>query len=248
LQDLDDFPDYRDKLVKEGHSATYKRPVCKGEIKVKSMESVREDIARMKAGLAASGVTEGFMNSVSPGTVAVFQPNEFYPSHEAYMQAVAEGMRAEYEEIVNSGLLLQLDCPDLAMGRHSRFKNLDEAGFLKNVEIQVAAINHGLANVPADRVRMHVCWGNYEGPHTHDIALTKILPLVLKAKPMAFLLEGANPRHNHEWEVWKSYKLPQDKILIPGVVETTCNFVEHPELVAQRLIRYAEVVGRDRIL
>jgi len=247
-QDLDDFPDYRDKLVKEGHSATYKRPVCKGEIKVKSMEPVREDIARMKAGLAASGVTEGFMNSVSPGTVAVFQPNEFYPSHEAYMQAVAEGMRAEYEEIVNSGLLLQLDCPDLAMGRHSRFKNLDEAGFLKNVEIQVAAINHGLANVPADRVRMHVCWGNYEGPHTHDIALTKILPLVLKAKPMAFLLEGANPRHNHEWEVWKSYKLPQDKILIPGVVETTCNFVEHPELVAQRLIRYAEVVGRDRIL
>jgi 5-methyltetrahydropteroyltriglutamate--homocysteine methyltransferase len=193
-------------------------------------------------------VTEGFMNSVSPGTVAVFQPNQYYKTHEAYMQAVAEGMRAEYEEIVNSGLLLQLDCPDLAMGRHSRFKDLDEPAFLKNVEIQVAAINHALANVPADRVRMHVCWGNYEGPHTHDIALTKILPMVLKAKPMALLLEGANPRHNHEWEVWKSYKLPQDKILVPGVVETTCNFVEHPELVAQRLVRYADVVGRDRIL
>lgn len=247
-QDLDDFPDYRDKLVREGHSATYKRPVCRGEIKVKTLEPVRLDIARMKEAMAAAGVTEGFLNSVSPGTVAVFQPNEYYPNHEAYMHAVAEGMRAEYEEIVKSGLLLQLDCPDLAMGRHSRFKHLDEAAFLKNVEIQVEALNHALANIPADRVRMHVCWGNYEGPHTHDIPLPKILPLVLKAKPMAFLLEGANPRHNHEWEVWKTHKLPDDKILIPGVVETTCNFVEHPEVVAQRILRYAEVVGRDRIL
>jgi 5-methyltetrahydropteroyltriglutamate--homocysteine methyltransferase len=134
------------------------------------------------------------------------------------------------------------------MGRHSRFKNLDEAGFLRNAEIQVAAINHALANCPADRVRMHVCWGNYEGPHTHDIALPKILPIILKAKPMAFLLEGANPRHAHEWEVWKSHKLPADKVLVPGVVETTCNFVEHPEVVAQRIIRYADVVGRERIL
>ena len=247
-QDLDDFPDYRDKLVKEGHSATYKRPVCKGEIKVKSLEPVKEDIARMKTALAKANVTEGFMNSVSPGTVAVFQPNEYYPTHEAYMAAVAEGMRAEYEEIVKSGLLLQLDCPDLAMGRHSRFKNLDEAGFLRNAEIQVEALNHALANVPADRVRMHVCWGNYEGPHTHDIALTKILPIILKAKPMAFLLEGANPRHAHEWEVWKTYKLPADKVLVPGVVETTSNFVEHPEVVAQRIVRYAEVIGRERIL
>jgi 5-methyltetrahydropteroyltriglutamate--homocysteine methyltransferase len=247
-QDLDDFPDYRDKLVKEGHSATYKRPVCKGEIKVKSLEPVKEDIARMKSALAKANVSEGFMNSVSPGTVAVFQPNEYYPTHEAYMAAVAEGMRAEYEEIMKSGLLLQLDCPDLAMGRHSRFKNLDEAGFLRNAEIQVEALNHALANVAADRVRMHVCWGNYEGPHTHDIALTKILPIILKAKPMAFLLEGANPRHAHEWEVWKTHKLPADKVLVPGVVETTSNFVEHPEVVAQRIVRYAEVIGRERIL
>ena len=247
-QDLDDFPDYRDKLVKEGHSATYKRPVCKGEIKVKSLEPLKEDIARMKAGMAKANVTEGFMNSVSPGTVAVFQPNEYYKTHQAYMTAVAEGMRAEYEEIVKSGLLLQLDCPDLAMGRHSRFKDLDEAGFLRNAEIQVEALNQALANVPADRVRMHVCWGNYEGPHTHDIALTKILPIIMKAKPMAFLLEGANPRHAHEWEVWKTYKLPADKILVPGVVETTSNFVEHPEVVAQRIVRYAEVIGRERIL
>ena len=247
-QDLDDFPDYRDKLVKEGHSATYKRPVCRGEIKVKSLEPVRQDIARMKSALAKAGVTEGFMNSVSPGTVAVFQPNEYYKTHEAYMQAVADGMKAEYEEIVNSGLLLQLDCPDLAMGRHSRFKDLTEDQFLRNVEIQIAALNHALSDVPSDRVRMHVCWGNYEGPHTHDIELPKILPMVLKAKPMALLLEGANPRHAHEWEVWKSHKLPDGKVLIPGVVETTCNFVEAPRLVAHRILRYAEIVGRERVM
>jgi 5-methyltetrahydropteroyltriglutamate--homocysteine methyltransferase len=247
-QDLDDFPDYRDKLVREGHSATYKRPVCKGEIKVKTLEPVRQDIRRMKSAMAKAGVDEGFLNSVSPGTVAVFQPNEYYPTHEAYMEAVANGMRAEYEEIVNSGLLLQLDCPDLAMGRHSRFKHLSEEEFLRHAEIQVEALNHALANVPADRVRMHVCWGNYEGPHTHDIAIHKIMPIVLKAKPMALLLEGANPRHNHEWEYWKTTKLPDDKILVPGVVETTCNFVEHPEVVAQRIERYANVVGRERVL
>src|SRR5579862_2914604 len=247
-QDLDDFPDYRDKLVKEGHSATYKRPVCKGEIQVKSMEPVKLDIVRMKEAMEKAGVTEGFMNSVSPGTVAVFQPNEYYPTHEKYMEAVSNGMKAEYEEIVNSGLLVQLDCPDLAMGRHSRFKDLDEAGFLRNAGIQVEAINHALANVPADRVRMHVCWGNYEGPHTHDIALTKILPIVLKAKPMALLLEGANPRHAHEYEVWKTHKLPDNKVLVPGVVETTCNFVETPELIAQRIQRYADVIGRERVL
>lgn len=247
-QDLDDYPDYRDKLVKEGHSATYKRPVCRGEIKVKSLEPVKKDIARMKKALEQAGRDEGFINSASPGTVSVFQPNEYYPSHEAYMQAVAEGMRAEYEEIVNAGLLVQIDCPDLAMGRHSRFKDLSEAEFLKNAEIQVEALNHALQNVPADRVRMHVCWGNYEGPHTHDIEIEKILPIVLKAKPMALLMEGANPRHGADWETWKTIKLPDDKVLVPGVVETTTNFVEHPKLVAQRIERYANVVGKERVI
>ncbi len=248
-QDLDDFPDYRDKLVKEGHSATYKRPACKSEIKVKTLEPVRQDIARMKDAMAQSrGITEGFLNAVSPGTVAVFQPNEFYPSHEKYMQAVAEAMRAEYEEIVKSGLLLQLDCPDLAMGRHTRFKNLDDAAFLRNAEIQVEALNHALINVPADRVRLHICWGNYEGPHTHDIPLTKVLPLLLKAKPMAYLIEGANPCHEHEWEIWKTHKLPADKVLVPGVLDSSCNFVENPELVSQRLVRYAELIGRERVI
>ena len=247
-QDLDDFPEYRDKLVKEGHSATYKRPMCKGPIKVKSMEPVKGDISRMKEGLARNGVAEGFMNAVSPGTVAVFQPNEYYPTHEKYMEALADAMREEYETIVASGLLLQLDCPDLAMGRHTRFKTLTEHEFLRHAEVQVEALNHALANVPADRVRLHICWGNYEGPHHHDIPLTKVLPILLKAKPQAYLIEGSNPCHEHEYEVWKTHKLPKDKILIPGVLDTSCNFVEHPELVAQRILRYAESVDREHII
>ncbi|MBZ5579697.1 MAG: cobalamin-independent methionine synthase II family protein [Acidobacteriia bacterium] len=247
-QDIDELPDYRDKLVKEGASAKYLRPVCKGPIAVKNREPLRQDIARMKDALAKSNATEGFMNAVSPGTVAVFQPNEYYPSHQAYMEALANAMQEEYESIVQSGLLLQVDCPDLAMGRHSRFRDLSDDEFLRTAEIQVEALNHALANVPADRVRLHICWGNYEGPHTHDIPLVKVLPLLFKAKPMALLIEGANPRHEHEWEIWKTHKLPADKILVPGVLDSSCNFVEHPELVAQRLVRYAEGVGRERVI
>ena len=165
----------------------------------------------MKDALAKANVTEGFMNAVSPGTVAVFQPNEYYPSHQAYMEALAAAMQEEYETIVKSGLLLQVDCPDLAMGRHSRFRNLSDEEFLRTAEIQVEALNHALANVPADRVRLHICWGNYEGPHTHDIPLEKVLPLLFKAKPMALLIEGANPRHEHEWEIWKTHNFRQTR-------------------------------------
>lgn len=247
-QDIDELPDYRDKLVKEGASAKYLRPVCKGPIKVKNREPLLQDIARMKDALAAAHVTEGFMNAVSPGTVAVFQPNEYYPSHTAYMEALADAMREEYETIVQSGLLLQVDCPDLAMGRHSRFRNLTDEEFLRTAEVQVEALNHALANVPADRVRLHICWGNYEGPHTHDIPLVKVLPLLFKVKPMALLIEGSNPRHEHEWEVWRTHKLPAEKVLVPGVLDSSCNFVEHPELVAQRIVRYAEGVGRERVI
>jgi len=247
-QDLDDVPEFRDSLVKQGASAKYRRPVCKGPIKVKTMEPLHKDIARMKNAMAASKVTEGFMNAVSPGTVAVFQPNEYYPTHEAYMGALADAMREEYEAIVNSGLLLQVDCPDLAMGRHSRFKDLSDGDFLHTAATQVEALNHALANVPADRVRLHICWGNYEGPHTHDIPLTSVLPLLFSAKPSALLIEGANPRHEHEWEVWRTQKLPDDKVLVPGVLDSSCNFVEHPELVAQRLVRYAQGVGRERVI
>ena len=247
-QDIDDLPDYRDRLVKEGASAKYLRPVCKGPITVKNREPLLQDIARMEDELAKANLTEGFMNAVSPGTIAVFQPNEYYPTHAAYMEALANAMREEYETIVKSDLLLQVDCPDLAMGRHSRFRNLSDDEFLKTAEIQVEALNHALANVPADRVRLHICWGNYEGPHTHDIPLVKVLPLLFKAKPMALLIEGANPRHEHEWEVWSTHKLPADKVLVPGVLDSSCNFVEHPELVAQRLLRYAQGVGRERVI
>jgi 5-methyltetrahydropteroyltriglutamate--homocysteine methyltransferase len=247
-QDLEDFPGYRDQLVSAGASAKYQRPVCKGPIAVKDMEPLKDDIARMKNGLTQVNATEAFMNAVSPGTIAVFQPNEYYATHAAYMFALADAMRSEYETIVNSGLLLQVDCPDLAMGRHSRFRDMTDDEFLQAAGIQVEALNHALANVPADRVRMHVCWGNYQGPHTHDLPLAKILPIVLKAKPQALLLEGANPRHEHEWEVWSQHKLPDDKILIPGLIASSSNFVEHPELVSQRIIRYAGVVGRERVI
>ena len=247
-QDLEDFPGYRDKLVAAGASAKYQRPVCRGAIKVKDMEPLKHDISRMKDALAQVKAVEGFMNAVSPGTIAVFQPNEYYPSHAAYMEALADAMRSEYEAIVDAGLLLQVDCPDLAMGRHSRFRDLTDDEFLKAAAIQVEALNHALANVPADRVRMHVCWGNYQGPHTHDLPLKTILPVVLKAKPMALLLEGANPRHEHEWELWSAQKLPDDKILVPGVIASSHNYVEHPELVAQRIVRYANLVGRERVI
>jgi len=247
-QDLDDFPEYRDRLVKMGHSATYRRPVCKGPIKVKDLGPVEQDITRMQAALWRSNTVEGFLNAVSPGTIAVFQPNEYYSTHEAYLAALADAMREEYEMIVKSGLLLQLDCPDLAMGRHTRFKDLTDHEFLRNAELQVEALNHALANVPADRVRLHICWGNYEGSHVHDMDCAKIFPIALKAKPMALLIEAANPRHEHEWEVWKTLKLPDDKILVPGVIASSSNYVEHPELIAQRILRYADVVGRERVM
>ena len=247
-QDLDDFPEYRDRLVAAGHSATYKRPVCKGPIKVKDLSALKKDIENMKAALATAKVTEGFMNSVSPGTIAVFQPNEYYPSHEAYLGALADAMRDEYEMIANSGLLLQLDCPDLAMGRHSRFKKLSDEEFLRYAEMQVEALNHALKNVPADRVRLHVCWGNYEGSHVHDMDCRKIFPIAVKVKPMALLVEGSNPRHEHEYQAWKDIKLPDDKVLVPGVIASSSNYVEHPEVVAMRLMNYANVVGRERVM
>jgi 5-methyltetrahydropteroyltriglutamate--homocysteine methyltransferase len=209
---------------------------------------LQNDIAHLQAAVAETGVAEAFMNAASPGVIAVFQPNEYYPTHEAYLGALAEVMKIEYETIVNAGLLLQVDCPDLAMGRHIRFRDVDDAEFLRNAELQVEALNYALSTVPADRVRMHLCWGNYDGPHTHDIDLDKIIGVVLKAKPQAILFEAANPRHGHEWKVWAETAIPDDKVLIPGVIESTNNFVEHPELVAQRIERFVAIVGRERVL
>jgi 5-methyltetrahydropteroyltriglutamate--homocysteine methyltransferase len=247
-KDLDDFPQFRDRLVSEGHSPTYRRPVCVGPIAMKDCAPVMRDIARLQRALAGSTAGSGFMTAVSPGTVGVFHPNRYYRSHEAYMHAIGAAMRAEYEEIVRAGFILQIDCPDLAMGRHSRFKHMDDAEFLRCAEIHVEALNQAVANIPADRMRMHVCWGNYEGPHTHDIALETILPIVLKARPSMLLIEGANPRHEHEWELWTRRPLPDDKMLVPGVIDTSTNYVEHPELVAQRLARYVNVLGRQRVM
>ena len=247
-QDLDDFPQFRDHLVSAGHSPTYRRPVCTGPIGVKDCTLLARDIGRLKRAMAGSRAPAAFMTAVSPGTIGVFHPNQYYRSHEAYMHAVAGAMRAEYEEIVRAGFILQIDCPDLAMGRHSRFKHLDDAQFLRCAEIHVDAMNDALASIPADRMRIHVCWGNYEGPHTHDIPLETILPLLLRAKPSALVIEGANPRHEHEWEIWTKHRLPDDKVLVPGVIDTSTNYVEHPELVAQRIARYANGVGRERVI
>ena len=245
-QDLDDYPEYRDRIAAAGATPKYVRPICKGPISVKTLEPLRADIARLKASLA--GDHQGFMTAVSPGTIAVFQPNEYYPSHAAYLQALAEAMRVEYETIAQSGLLLSIDCPDLGMGRHIRFRDVDDDEFVRNAALQIEALNAALVNVPAERTRLHICWGNYEGPHTRDIPLSKVLPVLLTAKPAQLLIEAANPRHEHEWALWEQHKLPDDKVLVPGVLDTSCNFVEHPELVAQRLMRYANLVGRERVI
>ena len=247
-KDLDDYPAYRDRLAQAGGTPKYHRPVCTGDIKIKDLAPLHKDIANMKGAMAAAGVEEGFMNAASPGVVAVFQPNEHYGSHKAFLYALAEVMKTEFETIVDSGLLLQVDCPDLAMGRHIKFRDESDETFVKNAELQVEALNHALQNVPADRVRIHLCWGNYEGPHNHDVPLTKIMQTVFKVKAQAIQFEASNPRHAHEWKIWAEAEIPDDKILIPGVLDTTTNFVEHPELVAERIERFANIVGPRRVI
>jgi 5-methyltetrahydropteroyltriglutamate--homocysteine methyltransferase len=217
-------------------------------VRIKDRAALQADLGNFRAALDSADVVEGFMNAASPGVIASFQPNRHYPSHEAYITALAEVMREEYEAIARAGFILQVDCPDLAMSHHTSFQDLTEAEFLKRAELNVEALNYALAAVPADGVRMHICWGNYEGPHDHDIALEKIMPALRKAKPRAISFEASNPRHEHEWVVWRDARLPDDKVLIPGVIDTTTNFIEHPELVAQRIIRFAGIVGRERVL
>ena len=247
-KDLDEYPAYRDRLAKEGGTPKYFRPICRGEIRIKDLEPLRKDIEHLLAAKAAAGAQEAFMNAASPGVIAVFQPNEYYPSHEAYLQALAEVMKVEYEAIVNAGLTLQVDCPDLAMGRHIKFRDYSDEEFIRFAEMQVEALNYALSDIPSDSVRMHLCWGNYEGPHHCDIALNKVIDVVLKAKPGAILFEAANPRHAHEWAIWAEADIPDDKVLIPGVLDSTTNFIEHPALVAERIIKFANIVGRERVL
>ena len=247
-RDLELVPSFLERQARSGGTPSYKRPKCVGEITVKTMEPLKDDIDNFQSALTSNGYVAGFMNSATPGVIALFQPNEFYATQDDYLEAVAEGMRAEYEGIVAAGLILQLDSPDLGLGRHMMYKELDDDGFVKAAGRHIEVLNHALRNIPGDRVRMHVCWGNYEGPHNCDIALKKVLPTILTAKPRALLFEGANPRHAHEWVDWKSAKIPDDYVLIPGLIDSTTNFVEHPELIAERLTHYTDIVGADRVI
>jgi 5-methyltetrahydropteroyltriglutamate--homocysteine methyltransferase len=246
--DLIEFPRLLKKLAESGATAKYKRPRCVGPIGVKSLEPLHADIDHLQRAFSGGGATEAFMNAASPGVIALFQPNEYYPTQEEYLVAVAEAMRIEYETIAKSGILLQIDAPDLGMGRHTMYKHRSVEEYLRLAERHVEILNHALRNVPSDRVRMHVCWGNYEGPHHHDVPMEQLLPIVLRAKPQALLFEAANPRHAHEWAVFRDAKIPQDKILIPGVLSSTTNYVEHPLLVAERIGKFADIVGRERVL
>lgn len=246
--DLEEHPEYLKKLASSGGTPSYRRPKCVGPIKLADPRPLADDIARLKAAMQQGGVAQGFMNAPSPGIVANFQPSDYHSSHEAYLADLAEALSYEYEQIVASGLILQVDAPDLALGRHLMFKKLDDDAFVKQCALQVEAINHGLRRVPADRVRMHICWGNYEGPHTRDIGLAKILPAVLKAKPRALLFEATNVRHAHEWTVFRDMKVPDDLVLVPGCLDSTSNYVEHPEFVAQTLERYGRIVGTERLM
>lgn len=246
--DLKDYPEFRQKMARMTGTQEFRRASCIGPVAVKDRAPLRKDIDNLLTAMKKAHIAEAFMNAASPGLISAFQPNQYYPSHEAYVDALVEVMKEEYETIVNAGLILQLDCPDLAMAHHIAFQDLSEADFLKRAAMHIEAMNHALANVPADRVRFHVCWGNYEGPHDHDIPMEQLVDLLMKAKPQAILFEGANPRHAHEWAVWREARIPEDKVLIPGVIDTSTNYVEHPELVAERIIRYAGLVGRERVI
>ncbi len=246
--DTRDYPAFNEAMARMTGPQTLRRSTCVGPIALIDRAPIDHDTAHLRAALDATPATDAFMTSASPGLVTAFQTNSFYPSHEAYVEALGDAMQTEYEAIHKAGFVLQLDCPDLAMARHTGFQDLSEADFLKRAAHHVEVLNHAVRNIPADMMRLHICWGNYEGPHDHDIELRKVAPILLKAKPMAFLVEGANPRHEHEWSQWRDVKLPDDKVLIPGVIDTSTNYVEHPELVAERIQRYASVIGRERVI
>ena len=242
--DLVEFPDYMQRVM---GGLDFEMPACVGPVSYRDLDAVRADIANLKAAVATADVEDAFMTAASPGVISVFLQNQYYPSHEEYIGALADVMKAEYDEIHRAGLVLQLDCPDLAMTWHM---NTDESleEFRRRAKLHVEAINHATRDIPGDDMRMHLCWGNYEGPHHHDIPLRDIIDIVLEARPAAISFEAANPRHAHEWTVFEDIKLPEGKALIPGVLDSTTNYVEHPELISQRLVRYAELVGRENVI
>jgi 5-methyltetrahydropteroyltriglutamate--homocysteine methyltransferase len=243
-----DWADFPAAAARGERRSTVMRPACNGPIEWKDRTAVERDIANFKAALASVKPADAFMSAASPGVIAHFLKNEHYPSRDAYLARLADVMKEEYDAIHRAGFVLQIDCPDLAMGRHLAFPDLSNAEFLKIAAANIEALNHALRDIPADRMRLHLCWGNYEGPHHRDIPLRELLPVALKAKPQALSFEGANPRHEHEWVVFREIRLPDDRVIIPGVLDSTTNFIEHPELVAQRLVRYAEIVGRERVI
>jgi 5-methyltetrahydropteroyltriglutamate--homocysteine methyltransferase len=243
-----DWADFPEAAARAERRSTVARPACDGPIEWKDRNAVQKDVGNFRAALEGVTHAEAFMTAASPGVIAHFLPNTHYPSREAYLARLVDVMKEEYDAIHRAGFLLQVDCPDLAMGRHLAFPDLSNAEFVKIAEGNVEALNHALRDVPPDRARLHLCWGNYEGPHHRDIPLREIIRVALKARPQALSFEGANPRHEHEWVVFREVKLPDEKIVIPGVLNSTTNFIEHPELVAQRLVRYAEIVGRERVI
>ena len=248
--DLKMFPGFLKRLADDGGTPQYARPMCVGEVRSRGQGELEKDIANLTAAMAEHGVERGFMNAASPGVISLFLQNDFYPTRDAYLAALADAMKTEYETIVASGLDLQLDCPDLALSRHMLFTDLSDEEFVKVADSHVEALNHALSDVPQDKVRVHICWGNYEGPHCCDIGMEKVFSTLMNTKSRYVLFETSNPRHAHEWTVFQDRKadIPDDKVLVPGVVDTTTNFVEHPELVAQRIERFTDIVGKDRVI
>jgi 5-methyltetrahydropteroyltriglutamate--homocysteine methyltransferase len=247
-QDLVEFPELARRVFGDPGRSRRKTPGCNGPIAVRDAEAAEADAANLKAALDGIRAEEGFLTAASPGLVSLFFHNGHYPNHEAYLHAIAEAMRQEYETVVAAGFVLQIDCPDLAMGRHIQHADLSLAEFRKAAVLHIEALNHALRNIPADRARVHLCWGNYEGPHHCDVPLADIIDVVFRAKPAGLSFEAANPRHAHEWKVFETVKLPEGKVLIPGVIESKTNFIEHPELIAQRIGRYAALVGRQNVV
>jgi len=247
-QDLASFPRLAQRVFGDPGRSRRKTPACNAAISVRDPDAARTDVAHLQAALSRVDVQEAFLTAASPGVVSLFFRDDHYGSDESYLAAIAEAMRDEYETITNAGLVLQIDCPDLGMGRHIQYADLSLAEFRKKAELHVEALNHALRNIAPDRLRMHLCWGNYEGPHHCDVPLADVIDIVFRAKPSAIALEAANPRHAHEWKLFETVKLPEGKVLIPGVIESKSNFIEHPELIAQRIGRYAKLVGRENVM
>ena len=252
-QDLADFPNLAKRVFGDPGRSRRKTPACNAPISVRDAGAAAADVANLAAALAAAGrrqtvQCQAFMSAASPGVISLFFRNDHYPSQEAYLFAIADAMRAEYRAVVDAGFVLQIDCPDLAMGRHIQYAALELPEFRKRAQMHVAALDHALAGIAPEQLRLHLCWGNYEGPHHYDVPLADIIDIALAARPAAISLEAANPRHAHEWTVFERVKLPAGKVLIPGVIESKSNFIEHPELIAQRIGRYAALVGRENVI